>query len=1077
MNELATASAAALAPDVKEIGGTPEAEVLDRDVRTTPQEMTLAKFVYQTFLDNEQYAVRQGFHDQMRESWRVCRSEYTPAEKAKLQRLGIPEDVSDPVVELRKFIALSQLKEIFSTSGNFPAKLTSTSRPDVPKYVTESLLKQMLDELVQIIQATGVIPDEGQAAEFGRDRMAELMNAEKEHAHDEIEILERRVRDDFEEANFIEPFNLGMEYLTVYGTALWEGPVPCVRWKNDWDKGGKSKIKRKASNGVAFRAINPLDVYPSPDQTEVEDGAICIKVRFAPQELWLNATEAGGDEAETGIWFRDTVRDLLDKYPTGGVRLSWQDGDEKNREMRGQSTWMAGGSCMMEGISYYGQVKGNLLIRMGIIKTHDGMSVSSDDYYEVNAIVIDDYCVYCRIINPCLGRPLFKAQFYDATDAFFGESLAQRLIGYQRVMNGSLQSLIVNMNMTGAPIVWISAAEQLLDKSPTRFKLEGGKVFAFKRNVAGVNMSTGAPMGVLRAESRVNEILAVMNMAIRRIDDVSGIPSYTYGQNVTGGAGRALANYERVLTPNGPKRICDFKIGDEVFNTESGVSKVIGVFPQGERDIYRMTFSNGEKVDCDIEHRWLVSDHPDRKNSWKVFTTGELLKRGLNRKTIKGERNPKGYRPKWALPYVEVLSYPERKVPIDSYTMGVLLGNGDARCRVTGMDDEVFDRIPYKLGKVEVKKDNKAYTRAVIGIRPKYRALGLCCKSIDKFIPEVYLHNSEEVRLELLRGLMDTDGCASENGDHTFFDTASERLRDDFVFLVKSLGASSVSVKSRENKVEFQGRILNGKTLYRINFTLDKPIFHLKRKQDRVHHRPRRRLYITNIEFLKRYDATCISVDAPNHLYVCENFIPTHNTYSGLAMLTEAANRGMKMIVDTISRKVINPMVRMDAYRLMLYDDKIEYAGDVEVLPIGVMGLILKQQEMQKVLQLMQIVASNQFLVQTIGPRGLMELFRQVLETYEIVNIDKIIPPKGDLDLQEYVTRLQNAAKAQTMVNQAQQPQQPQVEGQQGQLAAPRTMNEEYSDGSQPSQGTVGMEDEPSMLAMAGNADERRGAA
>jgi len=508
-----------------------------------------------------------------------------------------------------------------------------------------------------------------------------------------------------------------------------------------------------------------------------------------------------------------------------------------------------------------------------------------------------------------------------------------------------------------------------------------------------------------------------------------------------------------------------------VFNTESGVSKVIGVFPQGERDIYRMTFSNGEKVDCDLEHRWLVSDHPNRKNSWKVFTTGELLKRGLNRKTIKGERNPKGYRPKWALPYVEVLSYPKRKVPIDSYTMGVLLGNGDARCRVTGMDDEVFDRIPYKLGKVEVKKDSKAYTRAVIGIKPKYRALGLCCKSIDKFIPEIYLHNSEEVRLELLRGLMDTDGCASENGDHTFFDTTSERLRDDFVFLVKSLGASSISVKSRENKVEFQGKILNGKTIYRINFTLDKPIFHLKRKQDRVHHRPRRRLYITNIEFLKRYDATCISVDAPNHLYVCENFIPTHNTYSGLAMLTEASNREQKCRVDGLSRNVINEMVKMVANLLMLYDDTIEYAGDVEVLPVGVMSLIYKQQEMQKVLQLMQNVISNQHLIQAIGPRGLMELFRQVLETYDIVNIDKIIPSKGELDMQEYVARMKSAAEAQMMaMGQAAQPQLP---GANPQLPSPQ-----MAGGAMPQQ--IGMEGEPqeaSLLATAGNADERRGVA
>ena len=740
MDDLSQISAMALVPDVKEISSSPEQEIRDRDVRTTPVEMTLAKFVYNTFLENEQYAVEQGFHDQMRESWRICRSEYSPTEKEKLRKLGIPADLSDPVVELRKFVALSQLKEIFSTSGNFPVKLAATSVPDVPEYITEELLKKMLNELVHTIQSTGVMPDETMVSDFGRTRMIELLNAEREHAHEEVERLERKVRDDFEEANFLEPFNLGMEYLTVFGTAFWEGPIPCVRWKNDWSKGkGKSKISRKATQGVAFRAINPLDVYPSPDQRNVDDGAICIRVNFTPQELWLNATEVGGEDAEIGIWFKDTVSDLLNKYPNGGVRLSWQDGDSENRELRNQSTWSATKSCMMEGISYYGQVKGNLLTRMGVMKTHDGVAISPDDYYEINAIVIDNYCIYCRIINPCLGRPLFRAQFYEATDSFFGESLAQRLIGYQRVMNGSLQSLVVNMNMTGAPIIWISASEQLLDKSPTRFKVEGGKVFAFKRNVAGVSVSSGPPMGALRVESRVNEILAVMNMAIKRIDDVSGFPSYTYGQNVTGGAGR---------------------------------------------------------------------------------------------------------------------------------------------------------------------------------------------------------------------------------------------------------------------------------------------------------------------------------------------------TYSGLAMLTEASTRETKCRVDGVSRGVICPMVKMDAYRVMLYDDTIEYSGDIEVHPIGVMGLILKQQEMQKVLQLMQMVVNNQFLVNTIGERGLMELFRQVLETYEIVNIDKIIPSKGELDLQEYVTRLQSMAQAQIAANQAQQPQ---LGAEQGALPPPQNLNDEYAGNPQPQVGVSGMGDgmqeEPSIEGMAGNANERRGVA
>lgn len=705
MDALDTSSASALAPDVKEISGSPGSDTLDRDVRTTPREMTLARFVNGVFQTNEQYAVRQGYHDQMRESWRVCRSEYSPAEKRKLAMLGIPDDVSEPVVELRKNIALSQMKEILSTSGHLPVKFSSTSHPDVPSYVTEERLKQILDEMTQVIVATGQMPTPEMAAQFGRNRMAEILNTEREHANDEIALLERRVRDDFEEAEFIRDFNQGLEYLAIYGTALWEGPVPCVRWKNDWKEDGK--IRRVAKPGVAFRAINPLDVYPSPDQTGVEDGAICIKVRFAPHDLWLNATEVGGDDAETGVWFKDTVADLLAKYPTGGVRLSWQDGDEKNREMRGQSTWCADASCMMEGISYYGQVKGNLLLRMGIVKTHDKKTVDPEDFYEVNAIVIDDYCVYCRIINPCMGRPLSKAQFYENADNFFGNSIAQRLISYQRVMNGCLQSLIVNMNMTGAPMGWISDASRLLDKSPTRFQFLGGKIFAFKASTAGVALQSGPPMGVLRVDSRVSEILNVMNMAIKRIDDVSEIPSYTYGQNVTGGAGR---------------------------------------------------------------------------------------------------------------------------------------------------------------------------------------------------------------------------------------------------------------------------------------------------------------------------------------------------TFSGLAMLTEASNRSTKMRIDHLSINCINRMAKMDAYRLMIYDDKIGYTGDVEVVPTGVMGLVLKQQEMQKVLQLMQMVANNQFLVQTVGAHGLMELFRQVLETYDIANIDKIIPSKGSLDLQEYVSRLQSAANAQTAVNQAQQPQ---IPAQGGELPAPQNMGQEYAGGEQ----------------------------
>lgn len=746
MSELDQISAAALAPDVddaKDAAAAPDGEALDRDVRTTPREMTLARYVYGVFLENERFAVEKGFHDQMRESWRVCRSEPDAKERAKMDALGIPADMTDAATETRRFAALSQLKQIFSESGQFPARITSTAHPDLPKFVTDRLLKQILDELMEVAAQTGGQLPEDAVAQFGYDRMGELLNAQKEYSDDQIALLERRVRDDFEEADFMDAFNTGVEYLTIYGTALWEGPVPCIRWKNEFGGADGGKISRRPHRGVAFRAVNPLDVYPAPDQVGVDDGPICIKVRIPSHDLWLDAQEAKGASAEQdGMWFRDTVEDLLAKYPMGGVRLSWQDGETENREMRGWSSWVADNSCMMEGISYYGQVKGSLLKRMGVTKTHDGAEIDDADYYEVNALVIDEYCVYCRIINPCMGRPLCKAQFYDAPDSFFGNSLAQRLIAYQRILNACLPALVVNMNMCCAPIAWVSDASRLLDKTANALKLQGGKVIAFKGQVAGVNVSSGPPMGVLRVDSRIPEILEVMNAAIKRVDDVSGIPSYTYGQNVTGGAGR---------------------------------------------------------------------------------------------------------------------------------------------------------------------------------------------------------------------------------------------------------------------------------------------------------------------------------------------------TYSGLAMLTEAANRVMKMIIDALDRLVIRRMVKMDAYRLMLYDETVGYTGDVEVVPTGVMGLILKQQEMQKVLQLMQMVAGNQFLVQTVGARGLMELFRQVLETYDIANIDKIIPSKQDLDLQEWVAKAQQAAQgAQASV----QAQQPGVQGEdggaaQGQLAAPQNLGGEYAGGEQRQEtySRGGTEYLMPREPMPGSANERRGVA
>ena len=108
-----------------------------------------------------------------------------------------------------------------------------------------------------------------------------------------------------------------------------------------------------------------------------------------------------------------------------------------------------------------------------------------------------------------------------------------------------------------------------------------------------------------------------------------------------------------------------------------------------------------EHVECDFNHRQSVKT----KHKWKfrIITTGEILSKGLFRKTKTGYRNPKGYRPRWMLPLIDFVEFKRRNIKIDPYTMGVLLGDGDSRCRVTSMDKEIFDRIPYLKGKFRRK--------------------------------------------------------------------------------------------------------------------------------------------------------------------------------------------------------------------------------------------------------------------------------------------------------------------------------------------------------------------------------------
>jgi phosphate starvation-inducible PhoH-like protein len=196
------------------------------------------------------------------------------------------------------------------------------------------------------------------------------------------------------------------------------------------------------------------------------------------------------------------------------------------------------------------------------------------------------------------------------------------------------------------------------------------------------------------------------------------------------------------------------------------------------------------------------------------------------------------------------------------------------------------------------------------------RELGLAgTRSDTKFVPESYLWNSATVRLAVLQGLLDSDGGPVTQRGRTCrieYTTCSPRLRDDVVFLVRSLGG--VAYWRRRSALGRTPGMATGRPVeYRPDaYVLDIRLpdgfrpFRLTRKQAAYAGcgggRPMR--FIDAIEPAGEAETVCIQVAAADSLYVTEDLIVTHNTLNdAFILLDEAQNttpEQMKMFLTRL---------------------------------------------------------------------------------------------------------------------------------------------------------------------------------
>lgn len=512
--------------------------------------LRLARFVMDAYRTNRDYRRNSGVDDRLEYAFMANRMRFNGKQVDALVRLGIPRSLAANLCTAITFTktrgAKSLIGDLLSQSGEPLFDLSPSPVPDVADGGLAALeaVRQMQDEVTRLfaaLQQSGVteLPPEAEAklrqavAMATADRYDEISNRKEETARVRARRMKNKVWDIMEEGGFTKAVHECITDLCVFGTCVLHGPVPRAVACNAVRTGrnGVPKYVREVRLKPVFERVSPWDCYPAPDAANTEDGPFCMKVKYAAHDLWTMCDRGAAKERNGEGWNDVAVREILDGHPDGGVKLdAFNDsGDASRRELEDKGAGDEN-DCTFEGVRCYAHVRGSMLAEMGIVRTRQNKAVRLNDYYRVEAVVVDGKTVYCRILDDCAEIPISRASFYETPGSWWGESIADKLRLVQTMQNNTAKALFLDLAGTG-PMFWVRNTGLLRDKSPDATKFQAYKTIFFDEPMFPQGASAALPMGTIDVPSRARELALLWDMWNQQADNDSGIPRFAEGQS------------------------------------------------------------------------------------------------------------------------------------------------------------------------------------------------------------------------------------------------------------------------------------------------------------------------------------------------------------------------------------------------------------------------------------------------------------------------------------------------------------------------------------------------------------------
>lgn len=391
--------------------------------------------------------------------------------------------------------------------------------------------------------------------------------------------------------------------------------------------------------------------------------------------------------------------------------------------------------------------------------------------------------------------------------------------------------------------------------------------------------------------------------------------------------GKGFSLDTEIPTPEGYRKMGDIHRGDVVFSCDGTPAEVTLESEIFMKPMYEVEFEDGTTVKASMDHLWTVCSRNSKRRyresraatPWEVVDTESMVSNYV-RERADGKGREYYYRVPMSLP----VAYSKKNLPVDPYLLGQWLGDGCSdTARLTCHEDDYPEILPrlqksgYQIHAVKAKSKPKDYKGLSVYINrgAKEKSFTAELKELgvlqNKRIPRIYMEASIEQRLELLKGLMDSDGYCDKAGQ-VEFSQKSKHLAYQVQELVSSLGIKA-GVHEKEAFIYEKSCGL----VYRVFFftTKEKTCFHLKRKTERLKDKLADRMLAKSIVRITPIDTVpskCIGIDHPSHMYLFgRTYSVTHNT-------TETAAVELDLLINDgeFSPQVYNCANKLDQSKL-----------------------------------------------------------------------------------------------------------------------------------------------------------------